>query len=476
MKMKTPNLLFVFPDQMRGSAIGFLGEEPVRTPNLDRFASQGLVLDQACATYPVCSPYRAMLMTGKYPFSNRVVANCTSRSAPNNVELQEHDRCWSDILRDKRYSLGYIGKWHLDSPRQPYVDCANNRGDLKWNEWCPPRRRHGFDFWYSYGTYDYHDRPMYWSTDASRAGFHFVNQWGPEHEADLAIKYILNENGSYRDNDRPFALVVSMNPPHMPYDRVPARYVEQYADLSDDELCLRPNIPPEGTEWGDYYRENIRNYFAMITGVDDQFGRILRVLDEAGYAEDTIVVFTSDHGNCLGIHEEISKNNHYEESVRIPFIIRWLGMVPARRDDLLLSAPDVYPTLMDLMGFREDIPQQVEGVSYARLFKGGNQDRPGSQLCMRVEGTWDSGWRAVRTHEHTFAVTRNPGAAEQALLYENKKDPYQLEECAHRSPDIVAQLSGELEKWLRKTNDSWLSRHTATSPNKLDAGDSQTRA
>ena len=126
--------------------MGFLGEEPVCTPNLDRFASQGLVLDSVSATYPVCSPFRAMLMTGKYPFSNGVTTNCQSHSAPYGVQLREHDHCWSDILKDKGYTLGYIGKWHLDAPHEPYVDCYNNHGDMKWNEWCPPNRRHGFDF------------------------------------------------------------------------------------------------------------------------------------------------------------------------------------------------------------------------------------------------------------------------------------------------------------------------------------------
>ncbi|MCJ7549238.1 MAG: sulfatase-like hydrolase/transferase, partial [Anaerolineae bacterium] len=293
--MKRPNLLFVFVDQMRGQAMGFLNEEPVRTPSLDRFASEGLVLDSVSATYPVCSPYRAMLMTGRYPHANRVFSNCTSKTAPYGVELQEEDRCWSDILKDRGYSLGYIGKWHLDSPREPYIDCYNNRGETKWNEWCPPHRRHGFDFWYSYGTYGFHDRPMYWRTDAARDEFHFVDQWGPEHEADLAIDYLRNEGGTYRNPDKPFGLVVSMNPPHMPYDRVPERYVERYADLSDEQLCTRPDIPPAETKWGAYYRANIRNYFAMITGIDEQFGRILAALEDAGLAEETIVVFTSDH-------------------------------------------------------------------------------------------------------------------------------------------------------------------------------------
>ncbi|MCD6346730.1 MAG: sulfatase-like hydrolase/transferase [Bacteroidales bacterium] len=217
-KAEHPNLLFVFPDQMRAATMSFLDKEPTITPNLDRFATEGLVLTNSVSNSPVCSPYRAQLMTGKYPISNGVVSNTTSKMAPLDIQLKQDDRCWSDILKDKGYSLGYIGKWHLDYPHEPYIDCANNRGDTKWNEWCPPERRHSFDYWYAYDTYDHHMRPMYWDTHAGRNEFHYVDQWGPVHEADMALKYLANENGEYRDNNKPFALVVAMNPPVHPYD------------------------------------------------------------------------------------------------------------------------------------------------------------------------------------------------------------------------------------------------------------------
>ena len=212
---RRPNLLFVFPDQFRGSAMGFLGKEPVLTPRLDRFAGESLVLTSAVSNYPVCSPYRAMLMTGRWPHHNGVLENCTSNSEPYGCELRASDPCWSDLLHEQGYSLGYIGKWHLDSPRKPYVDCANNKGATAWNEWCPPRRRHGFDHWYAYGTYDAHLRPMYWANDTPREQPLWIDQWGPEHEADQAIAYLRNEHGQRRA-DQPFALVVSMNPPHTP--------------------------------------------------------------------------------------------------------------------------------------------------------------------------------------------------------------------------------------------------------------------
>ena len=451
-----PNLLIVYPDQMRGQAMGFLGEEPVLTPVLDRFASEGFVLTNAVANYPLCGPSRAMLMTGMYAHANRVTANCNSLTAPYDVQLQEDDRCWSDVLRDRGYSLGYVGKWHLDAPRAPYVDTANNRRDVKKNEWCPPHRRHGFDFWYAYGTYNDHTRPMYWDTDAERDEFHYVNQWGPEHEADLVIEYIANAGGRYRDPEAPFAMVVAMNPPHMPYRLVPERYVDPYRGIEIEELCRRPNIPPAGTEWGDYYRTRIRHYYAMIGGVDEQFGRILEALREQGLEEETIVVFASDHGNCLGIHDKISKFNAYEESMRVPFIIRWPGQIAPGRDDLLLSAPDVYPTLLGLMGFGEEVPHDVVGTSYARFLLGGDVARPASQLYLSMpydEPAW--GRRGVRTQRYTYVVKRMPVEPVERVLYDRLDDPYQLRNLVDERPEVVRRLTGELDAWLEMTDDPW---------------------
>ena len=455
---RPPNLLFVYPDQMRGQALGFLGEEPVRTPHLDRFAAQSLVLPQAAASYPVCSPSRAMWMTGAYPWTsaNPVTGNCTSRSAPYGVELPEDVRCWSDVLHDQGYSLGYIGKWHLDAPYEPYIDCANNRGDLKWNEWCPPQRRHGFDHWYAYGTYDDHTRPLYWDTHAAREDFCYIDRWGPEHEADRAIDYLRNTGGGYRDTERPFVLVVGMNPPHMPYDLVPDEYVELYADLDLEALCRQPNIPPAGTEWGDYYRAQVRNYYAMVSGVDAQFGRILAALEEQGLADDTIVLFNSDHGNCLGIHDQISKNNPYEESMRVPFLVRWPGRIAPRQDDLLLSTVDIYPTLLDLMGLGGEVPAEVQGASYAPLFLGDEMERPNSQLYLWMPFDRPAlGRRGLRTERYTYVENRMPDEPASCELYDRVEDPYQMIELSPHRPELVRALSEQLAHCLAETGERW---------------------
>ena len=450
------NLVIVYPDQMRGQAMGFMQQEPVLTPHLDRFASQALVLTDAISNYPICSPTRASLMTGKYAQEHGVWSNCNSISAPFGYELKENARTWSDVLDDKGYSLGYIGKWHLDNPYEPYIDCSNNEGAVKWNEWNSPSRRHGFDFWYAYGTYDQHNRPLYWTDSAARESFQYVDQWGPEHEADIAINYLKNKDEKYRDPDQPFALMISMNPPHMPYAMVPDKYRARYADIPLDSLTQSPNIPAAGTRWGDYYRKNISNYYAMITGVDEQFGRILGALKEAGLEDNTIVLFASDHGNCLGIHNKISKNNHYEESVNVPFLVRWPGNIAARADNLLLSTPDIYPTLLGLMGFNEDIPGDVSGTNYASLFLTGEGERASSQLYMSVPpGKEDMGRRGVRTNQYTLMINHD-GEADEVELYDNVADPYQLTNLVETRKDLVDELRHELKYWLEKTNDPWI--------------------
>jgi arylsulfatase A-like enzyme len=463
-----PNLLFVFPDQMRSQTLGFLGKEPVMTPHLDDFANESLVFTHAISNAPVCSPYRAMLFSGKYPLSNGVLSNATSYAGEYGIQLKENEICWSDVLKENGYSLGYIGKWHLDAPHEPYIDCKNNRGDMKWNEWCPPERRHGFDFWYAYGTYDYHMHPLYWSTHAARDSFHFVDQWGPEHEADMAIKFIHNEGGNYRDDEKPFALVVSMNPPHMPYDQLPDRYVRMYDSLDGAiaNLFSQPSVPDTSNRWGKYYRRHIKNQLAMVTGVDEQFGRILSALAEKGLDNRTIVVFTSDHGDCLGKHEKISKTNPYEESVSIPFLVRWTGKIRPGSDDLLLSVPDVYPTLLDLMGLAAEIPDEVEGQSYAGILLGRETVRPTSQLYFMVRRSYSKtandfydpaqGDRGVRTHQYTLYMHQSKDSTEVSL-WDRFTDPYQMKNIAAEQPDLVDSLfEHELKPWMQKTNDPWL--------------------
>ncbi len=456
-KSLSPNLVFVFPDEMRAQTLGFLGEEKVKTPVLDRFEKESVYFSNAVSNYPVCSPTRAMLFSGLYPLKNKVIGNCTSESAKFGCELPSDARCWSDVLKEKGYSLGYIGKWHLDSPHEPYIPTSNNLGDPKWNEWTPPSRRHGFSYWHGYGTYDQHLRPMYWDTDAPRDSFKYYDEWGPEHEANRAIDFIRNKGGKFRESGKPFALVVSMNPPHMGYSLVPQRYKDIYKDVPVESLINKPSIEPAGTKWGDHYRKNIKDYYSAITGVDEQFGRILKALQDAGLDDNTIVVFTSDHGDCMGIHNEITKNNPYEESMRVPLLIRFPGKIKPHTDDILLSTTDIYPTLLGLMGYASAIPKTVDGENLAGYLTTGKGSKPGSQWYMRISDANASlGLRGVRTERYTFVIDQQKENQRSVLLFDREKDPYQMKNLAGQNPVLEKELTLKLREWLEKYQDPWI--------------------
>lgn len=452
---KRPNLLIVLVDQWRGQALGFLKQEPVFTPNLDSFAARSRVLNQTVCNYPLCSPSRAMLMTGKYPMHNKVYSNVNSKTAAYGVELSAEAVCWSDLLKEAGYSNGYIGKWHLDSPVQPFVSTSNNKRATAWNEWTSPDRRHGFDYWYGYGTYDRHMKPMYWNAKASRDEFHFVDQWGPEHETDKAIEFLNNYGNTSREQDGPFSLVVSMNPPHSIYSEVPKKYYDLYKDIPLDSLVKDPDIPAKGTEMGDTYRKDIRSYYACMTGVDDQFGRLMNGLRSKGLEKNTIVIFMADHGNCLGKHNEISKNTFYEESVRIPFIISWAGHIrPGIDNQLLFSVADIYPTILDLLDVK-GWKKYAEGLSYKNSFLTGRQEPViNHQFLIGNVNAADpsTGFRGVRTSQYKLVYERK-GKNTIGYLFDLKNDPFELENLYLRSSDVVTKLKKNLKEWLKEAND-----------------------
>ena len=452
---KRPNIVFVFPDEFRRQAMGFMGEDPVVTPNLDRLAAQGTTFTRAYSARPVCSPARACLLTGTYPHTHGVTTNCNSATAPHGVELRQSDRCLSDVLHDAGYATGYIGKWHLEAPREPYIEPPRKWDGNVWDEFTPPERRHGFEFWHSYGAFDSHLHPHYWTTHAGRDELMTVDDWSPRHEAGIAIDFIRN-----RDRDRPFALFVSMNPPHMPFNQYPAEYGEPYADATPEELLTRPNVDLSlDTPRTEQARRGVRDYFGMVTGVDDQVGRILRCLDDEGLAEDTVFVFTSDHGEMMGSNDRMHKVVWYEESFGVPFIIRWPSHVPAgRRDDLLLNFPDLMPSLLGLAGLGGSIPDTVEGADHSGIMLGRDGKRPESALYLNIRPDRpEIGARGVRTQRYTFVMRRSPDGTERLTLHDNQEDPYQTRNAAGQSPALVAELRGETERWLRATNDPWLS-------------------
>lgn len=455
-----PNLVFVFPDELRQQAVGVYGQDPVITPNLDAFAADSLVLTQAVSNYPVCSPYRGMLFTGKYPVSSGVTGNCYSGTIQHGIELKDSERCFSDVLHDAGYHQGYIGKLHLHLPKDEEIPYTEGwRGEpgkgTFWDAYTPPGPgRHGYDFWYSYGCCDRHLTPHYWTGDARVDERIDVEEWSVKHETDVAIEYIRNSGGNLRDPGRPFSLVISHNPPHMPFHEVPEEYLRAYAGQSPEDLLNRGNVDLSDRDHAAF--RSVTQYFAAITGVDEQLGRLLSVLEEEGLEDDTIVVFASDHGDMMGSHGLMGKGVWYEESLLVPFIVRWPGHITPGNDDLLFGAPDIMPTLLGLMGHGQDVPDAVEGTDYSEAFLGRPCQRPTSAYYIRCDPPSEdrAGARGVRTDRYTF-VARGQGEGRSLVLHDNAEDPYQLENVANRKPDVVQDLKMEVNAWLEKTGDTW---------------------
>ncbi|MCP3739481.1 sulfatase [Rossellomorea sp. BNER] len=468
MSQKRPNLIYLFADQWRRQAVGYAKEDPVYTPNIDQFALESMTFTQALTCNPLCSPHRASLLTGKYPMSTGVYTNCKVGA---DVMLQPEERCISDVLKDAGYATGYIGKWHLDLPELQYQSNPES-GASGWDAYTPPGpKRHGFDEWYSYGAWDDHLSPHYWQNSPEKIK---PNKWSVEHETDKAIEFI-----NSRNSEEPFALFVSWNPPHSPFDQVPQQYKDIYKHKA---LPLRKNVTSDsfmvhtGEKVEDglgKLQENQRDYFAAITGIDENFGRILDVLKELQIEEDTIIVLTSDHGEMMGSHGLMAKHVWYEESIGVPFLIRWPGKIPSLVTHSLLNTVDIMPTLLTLIGL--PVPSQVEGTDLSPVLKGERKELvkqaylcayPGRKEAIEQfrESGLDNrayGWRGIRTKEYMYVVHRgySPGEKTVRMFYDLERDPYQLEPEVMESPQshfIAHKLEEELAVWITSTNDPFI--------------------
>lgn len=457
-----PNIVFIVADQWRKQSAGFWSKEPYRsaihdagdpvhTPNLDRLADQSVVLTQAISTFPLCSPYRGMMLSGKLPHRNGVILNCNDQRPAS--QLREDVICVSDVLQEAGYSLGYIGKLHTDYPTpnlpgKKYATPPLASGRI-WDAYTPPGpKRHGFDYWYSYGTFDQHFNPHYWDTTGR---YHEPHEWSPDHDAKMAESYIQNKKGQ-RKEGAPFGLWVSINPPHHPYDQCKPEDLVPYQGASWEELAVRLNVDQSN----DVMRNQIKNYFALVTGVDRAIGRVLNAIEEAGLAENTIVIVTSDHGEHMGSQNLTAKNYPYAESQDVPFLVRFPGRIAPRTDDLLIGTCDIMPTLLGLAGLDSMIPDDLDGSDYAELLRDipSAVQRPESVFFFRnINAPVDSNGKVhdfitdfigVKTSAHSFWISRKVKNWAEVGLYDIVNDPYQLNNLAETDPVLRAEMVEKL--------------------------------
>ncbi len=456
------NLLYVFADQWRAAAMGWMNQDQAETPNIDRFASESLRCTRAYSTFPLCSPHRASLMTGKYPIKTGMWTNCKT-GLEEILMLKPQETCIGNVLKEHGYQTGYIGKWHLDASEQNFSSHPAS-GAKEWDAYTPPgERRQGFDFWLSYGACDDHLSPHYWKDSERQI---CPGKWSAEFETDQAIAYMERQKNS----DAPFALFVSYNPPHLPYELVPDEYYDRFRNL---KISYRDNVPEEKRKSGGLLETQTRQYFAAVYGIDRQFGRILSWLKENEMEENTLVVLSADHGDMMGSHGLMSKNVWYEESIHIPLMFRQKGIIPVGNYDEIFASIDHMPTILELL--KLPIPDTCDGCSHGKAFFEINPAVPQEMFICSYPGGDQMvaafarkglthkayGWRGIRDKRYTYVVYNGyePGEQQREYLYDSQSDPFEMtpwlipEKCEDTQ---VKKYRSRLKEYLHQINDPFL--------------------
>jgi len=476
------NVLIIFTDQQQRDTIGAYGQRVARTPNLDRLASQSVVFDNAICPQPVCTPSRGSLVTGLYPHTHNCVINSMVAPGYYEIELPPEIPTLAEHLKPRGYVAGYVGKWHVGREVVP---------------------QHGFeDYWIS--TEDEYTRQEDIPTRGHCSYYHYLVEQGytpasedphpffvreqttglPEEHSRIA--FITREAERFLETrkDGPFALVVNYLEPHPPYNSsndamydpadvaLPANHHTGPVDGMTRRAQLFQRFTVDGTQSGvgpftseAQWRELIARYFGLTTLADKYVGRLLGKLDDLGLADDTLVVFTSDHGDMMGSHGMVNKCVMYDEALRVPFIVRHPCVTGGgRRVGEVVNLVDVVPTVLDALGVSSGAT--LQGESLMPLLTGEraeDPDKPGfSEWNGRLQSMHarhdmfapvaDFFIRTVRTRDWKLNV--NPGDVDE--LYDLRNDPGEMrsriDDPACR--DVKGRLFDELKRWQERTGDT----------------------
>ena len=411
---KKPNVVFIFADQFRNCSLGCMGAAEVKTPHFDELASQGMLFTDAVSGYPLCTPYRAMLLTGRYGTSTGMVSN--------EIELPSGEVTIAETFKQQGYKTGFIGKWHLEKNHDPFV---------------PKEHRHGFDFWASRNLGGEYFDSFYCADTPDQIP---IPGYEMDGQTDIAIDFMKKNTQS------PFFLMLAWRAPHPPIG-APSKYEKMY-DAA--RLTQRPNVPRDMD-----LRADLVKYYGMITNLDDNMGRIMKALDDMGIADDTIICFSSDHGDMFGSQGLRGKNVPYEESVNVPFIMRYPRAIkPGQKTDCMINSVDVMPTLLSMCGV--PIPRGVQGHDLSPVILGKDDTKPEAVLLQRIIDVGNKAnaeWRGVRTAQYTYTRTREKAW----LLFDNEKDPYQKNNLVNK-PEYKAvqdKLEAQLQAMMKKIGDKF---------------------
>ncbi len=471
-KRQKPNLLFLWTDEQRADTMAAYGNTKIHAPNLNQLAKQSVVFERAYVTQPVCTPSRSSVMTGLWPHTN----GCTG----NNIPLQPDTPCLPELLDDPDYRTAYMGKWHL--------------GDEIFTQ-------HRFEEWVSiedgYAKYYRQGRDR-----SARSSYHHFlvergynpderNRFSRAFAARRPIEHckptFLEERACdflRRRRNEPFILYVNFLEPHMPFfgplDKehdpeqidLPANFADPLE--ANEPLRYRVNREYCRAKYGrdaKSIRRLIARYYGLVTQVDRSVGAILRTLDDLGLADNTLVVYTSDHGDMMGSHHMVEKCVMYEEAARVP----WLMRIPqAKNRGRVIPNPvshiDMVPTLLALMGCRRK--QGLPGQNLAPLIQGGRA----AEDHVFVE--WNTGQGAVRKGQHAAHLAPEAQIArvakertrtvvspdlwklclsdlDKCQLFNLRKDPGETTNLfdSGKHKDIIGRLKQRIRQWQEKTGD-----------------------
>jgi len=424
---KKPNILYILVDQWRASASAYAGDKNVISPNLDRLASESINLKNAISGTPVCTPHRASLMTGQYPLTNGVFMN--------DVMLDTNQVTMAKVYKNNNYETGFVGKWHIDGHGR--------------NSYIPPTRRQGFGFWMANEcSHDYNNSPYYTGESNKKM---IWNGYDVIAQTEDVIKYIKKQ----ATEPNPFLLFLSIGSPHDPYQTAPEKYRKMY---ENKQFIISKNVSVVNRE---KVKKDLVGYYSHITAIDDCIGKMWQTLKDLGIDENTIIVFSSDHGDLLGSHDSWNKQQPYEESIRVPFLIHYPKAFgkKGKISNALLNSPDIMPTLLGLSNI--PIPKTVEGIDFSGVLKGTKKDKVKQTLiaCWQPFGQWNrkmggKEYRGIVNQQYTYVRDlQGPW-----LLFDNLNDPFQLNNLVAKPEyqNLQKKLNSDLNKELKKRKDEFL--------------------
>ena len=353
-----PNLLILQPDQHRGTIMGCAGDRQAITPNLDRLAAEGLRFTHCASSGPVCSPFRGTFQTGLYPHRHGVVCN--------NIRMDPALQTFAEVFAQAGYRTGYIGKWHLDGGWPP-AEGGEGVTAKAVGGFVPAARRQGWQEWHGYEKS--HEFFEVWQFDGQGKKVRVKgHDWEPAWHTNVALDFIRRQ----RDAGKPWVYYVAYGPPHLP-KQCPEKFLDLYPP---EKFTLPPDVDarlPEARK-GDL-RKEMQMYYALVTAIDHEAGRTMAGLKELGVDDNTIVLYTSDHGDRLGSHVGAKgrlrgKGAPQATAFRIPLIVRWpRAIARGQMCPALVSSVDFAPTVLDLAGLA--IPGHMQGHSMAEWCRGG---------------------------------------------------------------------------------------------------------